>query len=173
MRKRKWLLMCVFSVLVSCGLGSTGGVRPTLPPFMPGPPEGGPAEFREGWLDGCETGIAAHGNDFYRTTFAFRQNPSLVTNPVYYKAWKDSENFCRTYIFAYSFRNMEAWCSLDGLGDDCVDPTTNSVPFYGASTESRGYSFLGGGGVDSLMGGGDNVFMGSNEDGISGVMGGW
>ena len=162
-------------LLAACGSGSSGAIRPTLPPFMPAPPKGGPPEFQEGWQDGCETGIGAHGNDMYRSTFKFRQNPSLVMNPVYYKAWKDAENYCRTYIFSYSFRNLDVWCSFDGLSDDCGDTTTNSVPFLGGSTEKLGYGFGGGGDVGAVMGGNnsDAPGMGGGEDGITGVMGAW
>lgn len=168
------VIIMLVALTTACSMGSSGSARPTLPPFMPGPPKGGPPEFQEGWLDGCESGVASHGADIYRSTFKFKQNPSLIMNPIYYKAWKDAQNFCLTYIFTYSFRNMEVGCFVDGLTNDCGDTTTNNVPGFGQSTNSAGYAIFGGGGVDSLMGGGDNApGMGGNEDGISGVMGNW
>jgi hypothetical protein len=168
---RKFILLILVCLVASCAMiNGSGKTRPGMPPFMPGPPKGGPPEFQEGWQDGCETGIAAHGSSYYRSTFKFTQNPSLVMNPIYYKAWKDGENYCRTYIFAYSFRNMEVSCTLDGLVDDCGGPETNSVPGFGQSTNATGYGFMGSG--DNFMGGSDN-FMGGNDDGVSGVMGNW
>ena len=175
---RNIFAIILFVFVAACSaINGSGETRPTLPPFMPGPPQGGPPEFQEGWKDGCETGIGAHGNDVYRSSFKFKQNPSLVMNPIYYKAWKDGENYCRTYIFAYSFRNLDVSCTLDGIVDDCGGPEENNLPFFGQSVNNTGYNFLGGGTGDfgSAMGGagGDAPGMSGNEDAISGVMGGW
>ena len=172
---RKFLLILLFSVVAACSVGGNNIIRPLDPPFMPTPPPNTPQEYRQGWLDGCETGFAAHGYDVYRVAYKFKQDPSLVMNPVYYKAWKDAENYCRTYIFEYSFRSMVPWCSLDGITDDCSDNTGyNSVPFLGASTESLGYDWIGKGGVGSTLGGGDKSldnFFGDNEDAVGNFMG--
>lgn len=168
---RNFVFIALFIFVSACAaITGSGETRPGMPPFMPGAPKGGPPEFQEGWLDGCETGISAHGSSYYRSTFKFKQNPTLVTNPIYYKAWKDGENYCRTYIFAYSFRNLEVSCTLDGIVDDCGGPETNSLPFFGMSPNQAGYGFMGSG--DNFMGGGDN-FMGGSEDAVDGVMGGW
>lgn len=176
---RKHLLSLFMLLAVIAGTACTfngASPRPLNPPFTPAPPPDAPQEYRQGWLDGCETGFGAHGLDVYRTNYKFTQNPSLVMNPVYYKAWKDAENYCRTYIFEYSYRAMVPWCSLDGITDDCSDNTGyNSVPFLGKSTEDLGYTGSGGNtGVGSLLGGGDSGmggFLGGPEDGVSGVTG--
>lgn len=148
--------------------------RPLNPPFTPAPPPNAPQEYRQGWLDGCDTGFGAHGYDVYRTNYKFTQNPSLMMNPVYYKAWKDAENYCRTYIFEYSFRAMVPWCSLDGITDDCSDNTGyNSVPFLGKSTEAIGYDGIATSGVSSFVGNDPGIgsLLGTPEDGVSGVTG--
>ena len=158
--------------LSACGLGGND-IRPLYPPFLPPPPEGGPQEFQTGWRDGCDTGLAAHGTDVYRTAFQFTQDPSLTLNPIYYQAWKDAENFCRTYIFEYSVRSFEVHCSVDGLSEDCGDTSVkSSVPFLGGSSDKLGYSFFGGGGIDSVMGTSTNDFLGETT-GFGDVLGDW
>jgi hypothetical protein len=159
-------------MLSACSIGGSP-LRATDPPFRPVPPDNVPQEYRQGWLDGCDTGFGAHGSDLYRWEYKFKQDPSQIMNPVYYKAWKDAENYCRTYIAEYTQRSLVPWCSLDGITDDCSDNTSyNSVPFFGTSTESY-YGVFGGAGVDSLMGDtrGVGALMGGNEDGISDVLG--
>lgn len=159
-------------LLAGCSLGGNE-VRPLAPPFLPPPPEGGPQEFQQGWRDGCDTGVAQHGSDVYRSSFGFRQDPSLVLNPIYYKAWKDGENFCRTYIFEYSVRSLDVYCSFDGLGEDCGDTSNKAgVPFLGGSSDSIGYNAIGGGGVGSVMGGGTDGFLGAGG-GVGSVLGDW
>ena len=159
-------------LIPACSLGGNE-IRPLYPAFLPPPPEGGPQEFQQGWRDGCDTGLAQHGTDIYRTAFGFKQDPSLVLNPVYYKAWKDAENFCRTYIFEYSVRSFDVWCTLDGLTDDCGDTSNKAgVPFLGGSPDSLGYSILNSGDIGSVMGSGADKFWGGTT-GIDSVLGDW
>lgn len=168
----KHFAIIIMLSLSACGLGG-GEVRPLYPPWLPPPPEGGPQEFQEGWRDGCDTGLAAHGTDIYRTAFGFTQNPSLVLNPAYYQAWKDAENFCRTYIFEYSVRSFDIHCSLDGLDDYCGDTSQKSgVPFLGGSSDKVGYNFLGGAGVDSVMDAKTNGFLGETAT-FNNMLGDW
>lgn len=168
----------IFTILVlllleACSVGGAT-VRATDPPFKPVPPPNAPQEYQQGWIDGCETGFGAHGNDVYRWEYPFKQNPSLVMNQMYYKAWKDAENYCRTYAAEYTQRALTPWCSFDGITDDCSDVTHyNSMPFIGQSTENY-YGVFGGAGVGSALGGGDRGMgglMGNNDDGISDVLG--
>lgn len=169
----KNFVLISFLFLSACGIGSGSEVRPLYPPWLPPPPEGGPQEFQEGWRDGCDTGLAAHGTDIYRSAFGFTQNPSLTLNPVYYQAWKDAENFCRTYIFEYSVRNLDVHCSVDGLSDDCGDTSIkSSVPFLGGSSDTIGYNFIGGGGISSVLKADTNGFLGNTTDGTE-IFGDW
>ena len=167
-------LMILLLVITSCSLGGAQ-IRPLNPPFFPQPPANAPQEFKEGFLDGCETGFAAHGSDVYRTTYGFKQNPSLALNPVYYQAWKDSENYCRTYIFEYAHLSTRVWCTLDGLTNDCGDTSYNGVPFMGNSTDNLGYNFIGGSnGIPSMLGGGGDgeAFVGNTTD-MDSFFGNW
>ena len=171
---RQFILIIAMCFVTACSIGGST-VRATDPPFKPTPPPNVPQDYRQGWLDGCETGFGTHGYDVYRFEYSFKQDPSQIMNPTYYKAWKDAENYCRTYILEYSYRALVPWCSLDGITDDCTDNTHyNGAPFIGQSTESLGYDWIGNGGVGSVLGGGDKGVagvMGGNEDGISDVLG--
>ena len=43
--------------------------------------------------------MAAMTNDYYRTFYRFRTDPTQVRNPIYYKPWKDAYNYCRHYVY--------------------------------------------------------------------------
>lgn len=92
-----------FLILMSLFLSSciTQGVKETLKPakwiFKQAPK--GPPEYVEGWNDGCESGLAAMTNDYYKTFYTFQQNNTLISNELYYKAWKDTFHFCRHYAY--------------------------------------------------------------------------
>lgn len=170
MMRMKYKYLILIFLLTACNLGGAE-IRPLNPPYMPPAPEGGPQEFQWGWADGCETGMSQHGTDIYRSSYTFKQNPTLVMNPIYYKAWKDAENYCRSYIYEYTMRSTEIYCSVDGLVNDCADTQNTPGFFMGGKTGdqiSGGVfggggggvgSVMGGAGVGSVMGGGDN-FMG-------------
>lgn len=185
----KFFYIALICLVTACTMDGAA-VRPLNPPNMPAGPQGGPQEFQLGWHDGCETGMAAHGDDVYRTSYKFTQNPSLVMNPIYYKAWKDAENFCRTYIYEYTLRGSYIYCSLDGLVNDCADLDKTPGPFMGGKTGddiSNGVFGGGGGGVGSVMGdpkpgtgagitgiigtGEDTPFFGGAKD--SSILGNW
>ncbi|NDF12558.1 MAG: hypothetical protein EB060_07095 [Proteobacteria bacterium] len=81
------------------------GCNPVMDGFKPGSvwmaqaPEG-PPEYVQGWKDGCESGMSAYGNSFYRTFYKFKQDPAMVKNETYYRTWQDSFNYCRHYTLA-------------------------------------------------------------------------
>lgn len=60
------------------------------------PPPGEP-DYEQGWVDGCHSGISGYGNQFYKNFYDWKQDPSKVTNQVYYQVWKDAYAYCRTY----------------------------------------------------------------------------
>jgi hypothetical protein len=62
-------------------------------------PENAPSNYKRGWKDGCESGLATMTTSAYRAWYAFRQDNSLRENVTYYKSWKDSFDYCRQYAY--------------------------------------------------------------------------
>lgn len=62
-------------------------------------PKDAPNNYKIGWKDGCETGLASMTNSFYKKFYTFRQNQKLRTNSLYYKAWQDSFMWCKHYAY--------------------------------------------------------------------------
>lgn len=62
-------------------------------------PTGGSPEYEQGWKEGCESGLSGMTNSFYRSFYILKQDNSLITNEVYYKAWKDSYDYCKGYAY--------------------------------------------------------------------------
>ena len=91
-------------------LATSCGYKPQLGPpwmqklFKEGPD--GPEEFRQGWRDGCETGLSAVANRFQRSFYQFKQDYKLAQNPVYYAGWRTSFTYCQRYLFQYLRRNL-------------------------------------------------------------------
>ncbi len=86
---RKLFLIPVLA-LSSCAFGGSS------PLFMnvdqPGPPE-----YKAGWKDGCQSGLATYGSVFYKAQYSFYQNYSMMNNPAYVAAWHESFDYCRHY----------------------------------------------------------------------------
>ena len=99
---KKLLIIIALLMLTACG--STGKAitdvfRP-MPWLLEHYPENAPEPYKQGWQHGCESGMAAMTNDYYRTFYRFKNDPEQVRNPVYYKPWKDAYNYCRHYVYA-------------------------------------------------------------------------
>lgn len=82
---------------------------PTMKWMYDGPPprkDGKAYEplYVEGWVDGCETGVSANTNAFYKFFNKFKQDSMKAQNEVYYKGWKDAFNYCGRYIYQYNRR---------------------------------------------------------------------
>jgi len=60
--------------------------------------------YVDGWVDGCETGVSANTNAFYKSFNTFKQDSAKAQNEVYYKGWKDAFNYCGRYIYQYNRR---------------------------------------------------------------------
>jgi hypothetical protein len=60
-----------------------------------------PPEYTQGWDDGCQTGLSTMNPGYYKSFYAFKQDPYKADNEVYYKAWKDAYTYCRQYSFRY------------------------------------------------------------------------
>jgi hypothetical protein len=66
------------------------------------PPEG-PTEYRQGWSDGCESGLSATMSTFYLAVGAhqYTLDENLRYDNLYNVAWKYGYNHC-----GYSMRSM-------------------------------------------------------------------
>ena len=73
----------VFTLLVSLMLvgctGAGGSFDISKPVSLNLEPPEGPPEYRQGWADGCESGINVYNADFYKLlkTHKFKQDPKL------------------------------------------------------------------------------------------------
>jgi hypothetical protein len=100
-------ILCSIMLLMAL---SSCDFRPQVgPPWMQemltqGPE--GPTKFREGWRDGCESGISATSNQLQRSYYKFKQNYELSQDPVYYTGWKTAFDHCQRYVFQYLRRNI-------------------------------------------------------------------
>lgn len=111
---KKVVLILLLGFMVS---GCTGQIFSPDNPLAPKPlrigepPKDAHPDYRQGWEDGCNTGLSTMVPGYYKSFYAFQQDAyKSQTNPVYYKAWKDSYTYCRQYAFRY------AWDSFDHTG---------------------------------------------------------
>ncbi len=57
-------------------------------------------DYRQGWLDGCKTGLATgFANDYYKTFYSFRKDINQVAkdNTMYLRPWGNAMIYCRHY----------------------------------------------------------------------------
>lgn len=81
-----------YSTLLLLGLLVTGACRPTSTYFVQ--PQG-PPEYKLGWEDGCDTGVAASSSGLGKLVFGFKKRPEFGDNEVYKSAWNEGFTFCR------------------------------------------------------------------------------
>lgn len=90
-------LITILLLLTNC-YGAPDIVKPA-PWIFKLMPQDAPPVFKQGWIDGCKTGLGTMTNTFYKTFYRFTQDPVLRKDPLYYKTWVDTYNFCRHYIY--------------------------------------------------------------------------
>lgn len=91
------LILCIF--LGSCSLTNAPDALKPMPWLFKQMPDNAPNKYKEGWKHGCETGLSSMTNSYFKSFYQFRQNKQHLTNKTYYKAWKDSYDFCRHYAY--------------------------------------------------------------------------
>jgi hypothetical protein len=95
--KIKLFLTC-FSLLLLCNCQSINKPTPVgIYRGMEGTAPAGSETFRQGWKDGCESGISALGSLHYKATHAFRYDAAALDNNEYHNAWRLSFRYCRWY----------------------------------------------------------------------------
>lgn len=88
--------------LLTIGLGGCYNVPKSVKPMawiFDQMPKNAPPMFKQGWIDGCTTGLAGMTSPYFRSFYHFTQDPKLRTDPTYYKVWKDTYTFCRHYAY--------------------------------------------------------------------------
>ncbi len=63
-----------------------------------------PPLYVEGWVDGCETGISATANQWYKFSYKFQQDPILAQDRIYYRGWKDAFDYCQRFQYQWRGR---------------------------------------------------------------------
>lgn len=100
---RRIITFIMIMLLSGCGAGP-----PWKTWMFEGPPPGQDYTplYVDGWKDGCETGVSATTNHFYKFQYDFKQDPIRAQNRVYYKGWKDAFDYCQRYIYQYERRSF-------------------------------------------------------------------
>jgi len=103
------ILICL--LLSSCDKDFMEGIHAGAEPFnmwRPKPPGIGevdpnaPPNYKQGWNDGCDTGLFVYGGDHYRYLgYKVKQDYKMINNEDYYNAWQDAYLYCRWYIWNY------------------------------------------------------------------------
>lgn len=61
-----------------------------------------PPDYKQGWNDGCDSGLAAYGGSTYTWTgYKFKQDYTQLDNQEYYGAWQQGWLYCRWYVWNY------------------------------------------------------------------------
>lgn len=68
-------------------------------------PPGSP-EFKMGFKDGCESGLATYGTIFYKSAYSFYQNYDMLSNIDYDRAWHEAFNYCRHYSLKWNTHDL-------------------------------------------------------------------
>lgn len=91
--------LVIVLILLSACTGRDGTFDLRKPYSLDLTPPEGPYEYEEGWSDGCESGMSAYSNNFYKLVGAFdlKMNAELRKNRMYYQAWKDAFLYCALF----------------------------------------------------------------------------
>lgn len=109
-RMPKHIILILVAVLATGCVGkyfSDESIFAPKPFRMTGPDtKNASPEYLKGWDDGCKTGLATLVSGYYKSFYKFKQDPYMISNQVYFKAWNDAYTYCREYAFRYSW---DAW----------------------------------------------------------------
>ena len=78
--------------LVGLSLLALSGCRPLSLYFVQ---PSGPPEYKLGWEDGCDTGVAASGGAVAKAAYGFKKRPEFGDNEIYKSAWNEGFTYCR------------------------------------------------------------------------------
>ena len=84
------------------GKGTTKWLLPKPVPVSIGAPDpNAPDAYKIGWKHGCESGLAAYGNSYYKKFYKFRHDVKRINDPVYFRSWIDAFSHCRSFVNRY------------------------------------------------------------------------
>lgn len=86
-------------VMIMVSLSACSSLRPNAR-ILNQAPEGAPVIYKQGWNDGCESGMAIAGNQLYKTLYRNKINPALVNDTQYYRGWNEAKTYCAHYTMA-------------------------------------------------------------------------
>jgi hypothetical protein len=58
----------------------------------------GTETFRDGWKDGCHSGLAATGSLQYKFAYDYTYDEKMIDNDEYHNAWRLGFRHCRWYV---------------------------------------------------------------------------
>jgi hypothetical protein len=61
----------------------------------------GTPEYKRGWQDGCQSGLATYGTAVNKLMNSFYQDYRMMKNPQYDAAWHESFDYCRHYNYKW------------------------------------------------------------------------
>ncbi len=92
---------------------------------LPKAPTKGPKEYINGWTSGCQTGMTAYTNNYYRASYKVQVDPKMMRHPYYQKGWEVGQSYCSYYMSTYlankeffsnDLRSENTWFKLKGDG---------------------------------------------------------
>lgn len=96
-------------------------------PFrMSSPAKNAPPAYKEGWEDGCNTGMSTMVMTSYKSFYQYTINPEMFASNdsegiMYQKAWKDAYSYCRHYSFRFTWDSFDKRAKgVIGGGPLCV-----------------------------------------------------
>ena len=60
----------------------------------------GPPEYQLGWEDGCDSGLSAEGDWYYKVMYGFKKRPEMAANDQYKQGWNEGFTYCRFSLAA-------------------------------------------------------------------------
>lgn len=99
------LILCIITLLSGCALRPRVGA-PWMQKLLSEGPETDNMLFKQGWIDGCETGISTTSNALQRHFYSFKQDPYWSQNRDYYIGWKLSFWYCSRYVMQWLRRTI-------------------------------------------------------------------
>jgi hypothetical protein len=62
----------------------------------------GPPDFVNGYHDGCDSGLAAFGNTYYKTFYKFTKRFNPTYDEPYQNGWEKGYQYCRQYAMKWT-----------------------------------------------------------------------